>query len=241
MFLVERGLARSRDSAKRAIDAGLVTINGAAARKAAQKITGDEQVIYSGTEDRYVSRGALKLAHALDHFGIDPAHKRVIDLGASTGGFTQVLLERGCDHVYAIDVGTDQLHPTLKGHPQISDLSPIHAKDLRPTDLPEKADMLVCDVSFISLAKVLPVPLSFCQQGAALALLIKPQFELGRAHIGRGGLVSLSPDEVDVWLHAELMPALAAMGCRLDPPIPSPIIGGDGNREFLTAGVFHAP
>lgn len=233
--LTERGLVRSRERAKAAIQAGLVRVNGEAARKASQTVGERDVVTCEGEAHPYVSRAALKLVAGLDAFGIDPAGRTCLDLGASTGGFTQVLLERHAARVFAVDVGHGQLDEAVAGDPRVVNLERTHAKDLDRALVPDPIEVLVCDVSFIGLRKALPPALALCAQSAAFAVLFKPQFEVGPRNIGRGGIVSL-PHE-DQRAHAEAAAGwLRGEGWMVAPVIQSPILGGDGNGEFLIGG-----
>lgn len=238
-YLVGTGLIRSRERAKEVILAGRVTVNGVVARRAAVKVTTSDTVECSGDVHNYVSRGALKLIAALDTFGIDPSGATCLDLGASTGGFTEVLLERGAQRVFAVDVGTDQLSPIVKRDSRVVDVSRTHSKDLSSEIIADPIDILVCDVSFISLKKALPTVFPLLAPGAQLAILVKPQFELGRDALGKGGVVSLAEEEVRDWISRDLVPWFIENGIDVRPIIESPIAGGDGNREFLLGGNFH--
>lgn len=191
------------------------------------------QIEYSGREDGFVSRGALKLQHGLDAFGIDPSGLVCLDLGASTGGFTQVLLQQNAAKVFAVDVGTDQLADEIRDDPRVVDLSKTHAQKLGQHLVPDEIDLLVCDVSFISLKKVLPPAFSLCQEQAMAVILVKPQFEVGRAHIGKNGIVTFTPEESRAWVETHIVPWFANVGWSVRELIDSPIKGGDGNREFL--------
>ncbi len=229
-YLVQSGLMESRARAQEAIAAGLVTVNGAAAAKPAQKVAETDEVAIVGEVHPYVSRGGVKLGAALDHFRFGVSGKICLDLGASTGGFTDVLLRRDAAKVYAVDVGQGQLHEKLAGDPRVVSLEKTHAKDLNRELIPDPVDVIVCDVSFISLKKALPFALALAAPGAALAALVKPQFEVGREGIGKGGLVKevlAEPCARDMaqWLEGE--------GWAVAGLIDSPILGGDGNREFL--------
>ena len=226
-LLVERGLFESRAKAQAAIEAGLVLADDVAVRKASEEIAVDADLRASAPHP-YVSRGGLKLQAALDHFGFDPRGRICLDVGASTGGFTQVLLERGAKYVYAVDVGRAQLHHSLRARPEVISLEET---DIRKFSLPgEPPDLVVLDVSFISLKLVLPAALALAKLPAQLIALIKPQFEAGRANLKRG-IVR------DVAVHAavceEISAFVAGLGWRVLGIIPSPIVGGDGNAEFL--------
>lgn len=229
-MLVELGHFGSRAAAQAAIAAGGVTANGRAIRKASEMIARDA-VIEAEAAHPYVSRGGVKLAHALEVFGIDPAGLACLDLGASTGGFTDVLLRRGAAHVTAIDVGHGQLHASIAGDPRVRAIEGLNARDLSPDHLAQPPQLIVCDLSFVSLAKVLAVPLSLAAPEAVLAALFKPQFEVGPAHVGKGGIVT---DEDAAARALEAFRAfLESEGWEVLGVIPSPVTGGDGNREHL--------
>ena len=230
-YLVDAGLARSREAAKAMIAAGQVRVGGAVARKPAARVP-DGAAVQAARPDPWVSRGAHKLLAGLDAFGVEPAGRVCMDLGASTGGFTQVLLSRGAARVYAVDVGRDQLAASLRADPRVVSLEGTHARDVNDATIPEACDLLVCDVSFIGLTKALPPVLPRLAAGAAAVLLVKPQFEVGRARIGKNGLVR-DQDALPAWLEAEMLPALEGIGWRVNGWTDSPIRGGDGNREFL--------
>jgi 23S rRNA (cytidine1920-2'-O)/16S rRNA (cytidine1409-2'-O)-methyltransferase len=228
-LLVERGLFDSRAKAQAAIAAGLVTADGAPVRKASDEIAA-VAALSAQAAHPWVSRGGVKLAAALDHFGFDPAGRVCLDVGASTGGFTQVLLARGARRVYAVDVGSGQLHPRLRDEPAIVALEATDIRTLEPARLPEQPDFVTADASFISLKLVLPPALSLVRVPARLVALIKPQFEAGRRH-RKKGIVR------DRQIHAAVCDDIAAfvssLGWTVAGIIPSPIAGGDGNREFL--------
>ncbi|MBM1172607.1 TlyA family RNA methyltransferase [Microvirga arabica] len=227
--LVERGFFTSRARAQEAIAAGLVTVNGAVIRKASDTVP-EEAVITAEQPHPYVSRGGVKLAAALDVFQIDPKDKICLDIGASTGGFTEVLLNRGAAHVYAVDVGHGQLHPTIAGHARVTNLEGTDARALNADLIPQAADLLVSDVSFISLKLVLPAAVALLKPQAELAVLVKPQFEAGRDLVKKG----IVRDETVHRAVCEYMRAfVASLGFEVMGLIPSPIEGGDGNREFL--------
>lgn len=232
IFLVEHGFFPTRARARAAIEAGLVRIGGAVATKPSASVGAGDDVAVDGDVHDYVSRGALKLLAGLDAFAIDPEGKTCLDLGASTGGFTEVLLRRGAAKVYAVDVGTGQLNPKIAGEPRVVTLEKTHAKDISRTLIPDEIDILVCDVSFISLRKALPEALALCADRAALVALIKPQFELGPDKIGKGGLVKAGAGEI-VQLINGMRAWVEGLGWRVLGVVPSPIKGGDGNQEYL--------
>lgn len=228
-LLVERGLFDSRAKAQAAIAAGLVRVDGILVRKASDEIAADAQ-ISATPEHPYVSRGGVKLAAALDHFRVDPRDRVCLDVGASTGGFTQVLLQRGARRVHAVDVGRDQLHASLRADPRVVCLEQTDIRALSADALPEPPSLVVVDASFISLTLVLPPALALTSGPAQLVALIKPQFEAGRDKVKKG-IVR------DPQTHAEtcdkVTALVASLGWRVLGVIPSPITGGDGNREFL--------
>jgi 23S rRNA (cytidine1920-2'-O)/16S rRNA (cytidine1409-2'-O)-methyltransferase len=228
-LLVERGLFESRAKAQAAIDAGLVRADGRPVGKASDTIAPDAELSAEPAHP-FVSRGGVKLAAALDHFGIDPAGLTCLDVGASTGGFTEVLLGRGARRVYAVDVGRGQLHPRLAARSEVVWLEATDIRALTADRLAELPQLVVIDVSFISLRLVLPAALVLARRPAQLIALIKPQFEAGRKHV-RKGIVR------DPQAHADACDAIAAsvaaLGWSVLGVIPSPIPGGDGNREFL--------
>ncbi|MBJ3774898.1 TlyA family RNA methyltransferase [Acuticoccus mangrovi] len=230
-YLVAEGLCRSRSQAKEAIQRGAVTVNGVPARSAGQRVAPDAEVIAEAT--RFVGRGAHKLIAALDHFAIDPAGRDAIDIGASTGGFTEVLLERGAARVIALDVGRDQLAPSLAADPRVIVMEGVNARHLGAGDLPFAPSLMVMDVSFISLTLVLPTTLPLLAAPADVVALVKPQFEVGKAHVGKGGVVrDAAATEAAL---ARVAATFAVAGYRAAPPIPSPFTGSDGNTEYLMA------
>lgn len=231
-YLVQQGLCESRTRAQAAIAAGLVTVNGAVIVKASKPVDAGDAVALSGAVHDYVSRGGVKLEAALRTFAVEAAGAVCLDLGASTGGFTDVLLRAGAAKVYAVDVGQGQLHATIAKDPRVVNLERTHAKDLTPALIPDPVDVIVCDVSFISLKKALPFAMALAAPTARLVALIKPQFEVGRAQIGKGGIVK--PVDANSYGVADDISAwLAAQGWTPGGYIDSPIAGGDGNREFL--------
>jgi 23S rRNA (cytidine1920-2'-O)/16S rRNA (cytidine1409-2'-O)-methyltransferase len=226
-LLVERGLFESRAKAQAAIEAGLVTADDRPLRKPSDEVAADA-ILHAAPAHPYVSRGGQKLAAALDHFGFDPRDRVCLDVGASTGGFVQVLLERGARRVYAVDVGRAQLHPSLRGR---GDIVSLEETDIRRLDrLPERPALLTIDVSFISLKHVLPVALALTARPAQLVALIKPQFEVGRGR-SKKGIVRDAQAQAAVC--DDIAASVASLGWTIAGIIPSPILGGDGNREFL--------
>ncbi len=230
-YLANSGAFPSRARAQGAVKAGLVLVNGAPGAVAMKVGAGDDIVVLGDVHD-YVSRGALKLVAGLDGFEIDPAGSICLDLGASTGGFTEVLLRRGAATVYAVDVGAGQLHQRVARDPLVVNLEKTHARDLGKTHVPAPIDLVVCDVSFISLQKALPTALDLCANSASLVTLIKPQFELGPKSIGKGGLVMANEEEI-MGLIDDTKEFLKERGWDVIGVIDSPISGGDGNREYL--------
>ena len=228
-LLVERGLFPRRTKAQAAIAAGLVTANEAPVRKASEEIAVDAAVSATPVHP-YVSRGGVKLAAALDHFKFDPQGRICLDVGASTGGFTQVLLERGAKRVYAVDVGHGQLHESLRGRPEIVSLEQTDIRTLSAAQLNEPPDLVTVDVSFISLKLALPPALALAKPPAQLIALIKPQFEAGRAQTKKG---IVRDPAVHAAVCHDISVFVASLGWRVLGIIPSPIAGGDGNAEFL--------
>ncbi|KPF65850.1 hemolysin [Bosea sp. AAP35] len=231
-LLVERGLCESRARAQAAIAAGLVTADGELVRKASQMLA-QTAVLTAQAPHPYVSRGGLKLAGALDAFRFDPTGRICLDVGASTGGFTDLLLQRGAAHVIAVDVGRDQLHASLRGDPRVTSLEARDIRTLTPADLPQAPSLAAIDVSFISLRLVLPAVAALLTPGAQIAALIKPQFEAGRAALKKG---IVRDEAVHHSVCAQIVEAMSVLGFAVDGPVPSPIEGGDGNREFLIGG-----
>ena len=232
-LLHDRGLTESRTRAQALILAGLVFTDTRKVDKAGQMLAADAPLEVRGRDHPWVSRGGLKLAHGLDHFGWDVAGAVAIDVGSSTGGFTDVLLTRGAARVYAVDSGTNQLAWKLRQDGRVVVLERTSARILTAEHIPELVDLVVCDASFIGLAKVLERPLSFAKVDAHLMALIKPQFEAGREEVGKGGVVR------DPTVHArtcgEVADWLTAQGWRVHGIVPSPITGPEGNVEFLIA------
>ncbi|MBM3585295.1 MAG: TlyA family RNA methyltransferase [Alphaproteobacteria bacterium] len=230
-LLVERGLAESRSKAQALILAGLVFADELRLDKAGMELPVDAAVTVRGAEHPWVGRGGVKLAHALAHFAIDPTGRTCLDVGASTGGFTDVLLTRGAARVYAVDVGHGQLAWKLRRDARVVVLERTNARALGPKLVPEPIDLIVADVSFISLTVALPAALSLGRRGAVLVALVKPQFDVGKGQVGKGGIVR------DPGLHeaacARVRAFLVEAGWTVRGIIPSPITGADGNQEFL--------
>jgi 23S rRNA (cytidine1920-2'-O)/16S rRNA (cytidine1409-2'-O)-methyltransferase len=235
-LLVTLSLFASRSRARDAIQRGTVTVNGKIVTKPGALFTEDAQISIDDPAQDYVSRAALKLVAALDHFDLDPRGQHCLDVGASTGGFTEVLLERGAAHVTAIDVGHDQMHPRVEADPRVTNIEGLNARNLTAGDIGEPFSFIVSDVSFISLKLALAPALALAEPGARAALLVKPQFEAGRDAIGKAGLLkdpSSAPavaSELERWFTED-------MGWQSLGLIASPITGGDGNQEFLLAGI----
>lgn len=229
-----RGLLPSRARARDAVLRGTVTVNGVTAQKPHQMVGRDDVVALDDPAAKYVSRAALKLVAGLEAGGIVVEGKTCLDVGASTGGFTQVLMERGARRIYAVDVGHDQLSTRLKGSDRVVSLEGVNGRDLDETLVPEPIDLLVSDLSFVSVTKVLAAPLALCAPGAEAVILVKPQFEVGRQNVGKGGIVT---DAAAIeQAHADIVAFMAGLGWQHRLSIPSPIVGGDGNRE--TVAVF---
>ena len=227
--LVERGLAPSRARAQAAIEAGLVSADGVRVEKASQPISAEAE-LRAAPAYPYVSRGGLKLAAALDRFAFHPRGKICLDVGASTGGFSEVLLNRGARLVYAVDVGHGQIHPSLRSRRGIVSLEGTDARALERPLVPEPVELLVADVSFISLKLVLPTAMALCAPAAELVVLAKPQFEAGRGHLKKG---IVRDEAVRKAVCADIERFIAAAGWRVIGTMESPIEGGEGNREFL--------
>ena len=230
-LLVERGLAASRVKAQALVLAGRVFSGERRLDKPGQAVASDIDLGVRAPERAYASRGGIKLAHALDHFGIDPSGKVALDVGASTGGFTDVLLQRGARRVYAVDVGHGQLDWRLRNDPRVVVLERTNARNLGREQVPEPVDLIVCDVSFISLELALPPALALAAPNALLIALIKPQFEVGKGQVGKGGVVRDPARHravcarIDQWLDQQRWPVFGTTA--------SPITGPKGNREFL--------
>jgi 23S rRNA (cytidine1920-2'-O)/16S rRNA (cytidine1409-2'-O)-methyltransferase len=228
-LLVERGLFESRAQAQAAIAAGLVLANAAPVTKASLELPPDAD-LQAEPAHPFVSRGGVKLTAALDNFGFDPAGQTCLDVGASTGGFTDALLRRRAARVYAVDVGHDQLHRRLRARAEVVVLEGTDIRALSASRLVPPPSLVVIDVSFISLKLVLPAALALARPPPQLIALIKPQFEAGRAHRKKGIVRDAG---IHATVEAEVTDAVAALGWRVLGVIPSPLLGGDGNREFL--------
>jgi len=239
--LVERGLAESRARAQALILAGKVFSGERRVEKPGEAVREDAPLELRGGQDHpWVSRGGVKLAHALEHFGLSPEGRVCLDIGASTGGFTDVLLKHGAARVYAVDVGHGQLAWSLRNDPRVVVLERTNARYLDASQVPEPVGVLVCDASFIGLRTVLPAPLALCAPGAWAVALIKPQFEAGPEAVGKGGVVR------DPAVHEAVCAAIESWwsglpGWRVIGLTPSPILGPEGNREFLIAAERAAP
>lgn len=235
--LVERGLAETRAAAQRMVMAGLVFSGERRMEKAGQGVAPDAPLEVRGQPHPYVSRGGLKLARALDHFTIPVAGRIALDVGASTGGFTDCLLQRGAAKVYAVDAGTNQLAWKLRSDSRVVSMEKTNIRDVTRAEIPEPIDLIVCDASFIGLRTALPAALALAAPGAHLAALIKPQFEVGKGRVGKGGIVR-EPE-----LHDEVCATISAWlveqsGWTVLGVTESPIEGAEGNKEFLIAGLF---
>ena len=211
-------------------------VNGAVADKPARQVAAGDQLLIAGPPARFVGRGALKLDHALDAFGIDVTGMRALDAGASTGGFTDCLLQRGASEVVAVDVGHGQLHERLRDDPRVRNMERTNIRDITPASIGGKVDIAVGDLSFISLRLVTAPLASVCEPGAPMVLLVKPQFEAGRAEVSRGRGVITDPA---IWerVRTEVAQSLEHAGCTVVGWTDSPIKGADGNREFLVHAI----
>jgi 23S rRNA (cytidine1920-2'-O)/16S rRNA (cytidine1409-2'-O)-methyltransferase len=230
VLVVERGLAESREKAQGMILAGEVRVNGDRSEKAGAQIAEDARIEVSGGSAKYASRGGLKLEGALEDFGIDVGGKICLDVGASTGGFTDCLLQHGARRVFAVDVTPQQMAWRLVQDPRVTQIK-ANARNLRPEQIPEPIDLVTMDVSFISVAKVLPAVVDAAGSSAEFLILVKPQFELDRGDIGRGGIVR------DTSLHERAIErvraAAEAAGLRVEGVYPSHVTGAEGNQEFF--------
>ena len=234
--LMERGLAETRAAAQRLVMAGLVFSGEKRLDKAGLGVGADTALEVRGQPHPYVSRGGLKLERALEVFGIPVAGRIALDVGSSTGGFTDCLLQQGAAKVYAVDVGTNQLAWKLRQNPRVVSMEKTNIRDVTAAQIPEPVDLIVCDASFIGLRTALPAALALAAPGAHLAALIKPQFEVGKGRVGKGGIVR-EPE-----LHKEVCDTIAAWlaeqpGWTVLGVTDSPITGAEGNREFLIGGV----
>lgn len=229
-YLTAHGYYASRARAQASIRAGLVKVDGRVLKKPSEKI-GEGAKIEAGQEHPWVSRGGIKLAHALRVFDVDPRGRIALDVGASTGGFSQVLVKNGATKIYAVDVGHGQLHPNLRSEPKILSLEGQDARTLSPQDFCPLPDLIVCDASFISAMKVLETPLRLAARRSDLITLVKPQFEVGKAGLGKGGIVKSEAlglqalEDVKVWIKQQ--------GWQIIETDISPVKGGSGNIEYL--------
>jgi 23S rRNA (cytidine1920-2'-O)/16S rRNA (cytidine1409-2'-O)-methyltransferase len=230
-LLVSRGLAESRTRAQALIMAGAVFSGEKKLAKAGDMLSEDAPLEVRGKDHPWVSRGGIKLAHGLEHFGFDVTGAVALDVGSSTGGFTDVLLNKGAAKVYAVDVGTNQLAWKLRQDPRVVVLEQTNARYLTSEQIPEPIDIVTCDASFISLSKVLESPLKLARSGAKLVALVKPQFEAGREEVGKGGVVR--DPAVHERVCADAADWVASQGWRVLDIIQSPITGPEGNVEFL--------
>jgi len=232
-LLVERGLAESRSRAQALVLAGVVFSGETKLTKPGHTLPTDAPLEVRGRDHPWVSRGGIKLAHAIEHFGLDPAGVTAMDIGSSTGGFTDVLLQKGAEHVFAVDSGTNQLAWKLRQDPRVTVLEQTSARILTPAEIDRPCTWVVCDASFIALSKVLEVPLKLAAPACQLVALIKPQFEVGRGEVGKGGVVR------DPALHArvcdEVRGWIEGLGWQVQGIVESPITGPEGNVEFLIA------
>lgn len=231
LAIEQRKLLPSRARARDAILRGTVTVNGEPAKKPNQMVGADDVIALDDPASGFVSRAALKLVAGLDAGGIDVEGKVCLDVGASTGGFTQVLVERGAAKVYAVDVGHEQLHRRLKGHPRVVSIEGFNARDISREEIAEPVDLLVSDLSFVSVTKVLEAALGLCAPRAEAVILFKPQFEVGRDFVGKGGIVTDA--EANARAMGEVIAFVEAQGFAHRLSVVSPIAGGDGNIETV--------
>ncbi len=234
--MVRRQLVASRTEAQNLIDEHRVLVNGSVADKASRQVSPADAVVVDGPPARFVGRGAEKLDHALATFDIDVHGLRALDAGASTGGFTDCLLQRGAAHVVALDVGHGQLHERLRADPRVANLERCNVRHATVEQVGGRVDIVVGDLSFISLTVVIPSLVSLCQPGRPMVLLVKPQFEAGRAEVSKGKGVITDPD-VRARVRDEVGSALVAAGCAVVGWTESPIRGADGNVEYLVHAV----
>jgi 23S rRNA (cytidine1920-2'-O)/16S rRNA (cytidine1409-2'-O)-methyltransferase len=230
-LLLDRGLAPSRERARALILAGQVLVNGAPVAKVGTLVPAEAAVTLKSPDQPYVSRGGLKLVAALDHFQIDVTGLAAMDVGASTGGFTDCLLQRGVARVYAVDVGYGQLAWRLRQDPRVIVSERTNIRHLPREAIPEEIDLVVVDVSFISLKLVLPQVILFLRSGGAIVALVKPQFEVGKGLVGKGGVVR--EPELQLQVVAEIKAFAETLGLEAVGVIPSPILGPKGNQEYL--------
>lgn len=231
VLLLARGLASSRQQAQALILAGQVLVNGQKAEKSGQWTAPDAELRLLGPPPRFASRAGEKLAAALDHFAIPVAGRVALDIGSSTGGFTDCLLQAGARHVYAFDSGTNQMIWRLRADPRVTLHENTNARYLRPEDMPERAELLTVDVSFISVTLLLPVLVKLLAPGADAVILVKPQFEAGRGQVGKGGLVRDAAVRQQAVARVEV--AAAAAGLAPQGVLASPVLGATGNQEYL--------
>ena len=217
-------------------------VNGSIADKASRQVASGDPIVIAGPPARFVGRGAEKLDHALDEFDLDVRGMRALDAGASTGGFTDCLLQRGAAHVVALDVGHGQLHERLRADPRVTNLERCNVRHATTEQIGGRVDLIVGDLSFISLKVVIPALVGLCQPGSSMVLLVKPQFEAGRAEVSKGKGVITDPD-VHARVRDEVGEALESAGCRVLGWTESPLRGADGNVEYLVhaASPDHAP
>lgn len=230
-LLVEKGLFESRERARRAVMAGWVKVDGVQVDKPGTSVSDTVELEVAGPREPFVSRGGRKLEHALDHFEIDPADWTCLDVGASTGGFTDCLLQKGARRVYALDVGRGQLDFKLRGNPRVVTMEGVNARYLKPGDIPEPCQLITVDVSFISLVKLVPALLPVLSPGGYLLTLIKPQFEVGKGLVGKGGVVR--DESLRQRIIQERGDDLASLGVVLMGIVDSEVVGAKGNREAL--------
>jgi 23S rRNA (cytidine1920-2'-O)/16S rRNA (cytidine1409-2'-O)-methyltransferase len=236
-LLVDKGLASSRERAQALILAGKISVDGSPAVKAGLSVSPEANIELTGEDLPYVSRGGIKLQHALDFYDIDIRNLVAVDVGASTGGFTDCLLQRGAKRVYAVDVGYGQLAWKLRQDPRVVTLERQNIRYLSMEFIPEEIELAVIDASFISLRIVVPAVVRFLKTEAVLVALIKPQFEAGRENVGKGGVIR--DPEVHELVCQSIWDFTASLGFEVWGVTPSPILGPKGNREFLLAGRWH--
>jgi 23S rRNA (cytidine1920-2'-O)/16S rRNA (cytidine1409-2'-O)-methyltransferase len=230
--LLRRSLVQSRTQAVEAIAAQRVLVNGAIADKASRQVDPSDAIVIEGAPPRFVSRGGEKLDAALEAMQVDVTALRVLDSGASTGGFTDCVLQRGAASVVALDVGHGQLHPRIRHDPRVTVIERYNVRDLQPEDIGGLVDVVVADLSFISLTRVIPALVRACKPSASMVLLVKPQFEAGRQEVSKVKGIITDPVVHDR-VKAEVAHALVDNGCTVRGWIDSPLTGADGNREFL--------